>query len=165
MDEEALNALKAEIAAALTPIVWKEMDRRIREGLARIFERRGAPRPTPSPSAGEVKAEIDSGLAAARRQVRTTKPRKAPPAKTAPPAAKPVAPAKPKKGKGELSIDAIRAALTGRPDGLRSEALREQMGLDRRARRRLALVLTKAVRNGILTRKGERRTTTYALKK
>ena len=60
-------------------------------------------------------------------------------------------------------MDAVRVALTGRKDGLRSEALRQVMGLRDDQRRELAAKLTKFTAEGYLSRKGEKRTTTYTL--
>ena len=147
MDEEALTALANEISAALSPIVRKEIDRRIREGLARLFERRSAPRPSPKADAARVKAESDHGLGAARRQTRGVLGK--------------VSNAK----AGDLSLETVKAALKEHPKGLRTERLRKAMGLPDSARRRLALVLRKAVSNGELARRGQKRATTYALKR
>jgi hypothetical protein len=150
MDEEALTALTNEIATALAPMVRKEMDRRIREGLARLFERRSVPRA--KPAAAAVRTEIERGLVAARSQTRAM-----------------VGKTGKSKG-GELSLEAVKAALQdaaaqGNTKGLRTERLRMAMGLPDSARRRLALVLRKAVSNGEIARKGQKRATTYALKK
>jgi hypothetical protein len=64
-----------------------------------------------------------------------------------------------------LSLEAVKAALAGKKDGLRSEILRKEMGLKNSDRRSLAGILRKGVESGDLVQEGERRATTYALKK
>lgn len=86
-------------------------------------------------------------------------------AATPKPAASPRTTAPRKKARGDLSLDAVRAALADKPEGLLAEKLRVAMGLPDSARRRLALVLSKAVASKQLVRKGQKRGATYFLKK
>jgi hypothetical protein len=87
------------------------------------------------------------------------------PAAATKPSAAPASPRARKKARGELSLEAVRAALLDKPEGLLAEKLRVAMGLPDSARRRLALVLSKAVAAKQIVRKGQKRGATYFLKK
>ena len=136
---------------ALRPVVRKMIDAKIRDALAKQFARKPAPglSKAPAPPAPVAKAAPASAAKAA--------PAKRPATKVAKKVAKSAA-------NGELTIEAVRGALTGRPDGLRSEALRKVMGLSDKQRRPLAAKLSEWTKAGFLSRKGEKRTTTYTLK-
>jgi hypothetical protein len=143
MDEETLASLTNEIATALAPIVRKLLDEKVNDALALVFGQRSPAARATSKRAAKLPKRV--------KEARTVKPPRA------------VKVATPKRG--EISLDAIKAALQGQPMGLRTEKLRMTMGLPDSARRRLALVLRKAVVDGELSRKGQKRATTYSLKK
>lgn len=154
MDESTLAELTSGIVAALEPIVRRELLRLEREALARHFGRpQGRQTSAPAPKTAPALKAAPKRKAAS----------KGPAPKPAALAKKAAAPAK--TTRGDLSVEAIVAALTGREDGLRAEMLRKAMGLKDEQRRPLQGVLKQAVAMGLVTRKGEKRTTTYALKK
>lgn len=150
MEDQTEDEIASEIATRMAPMVLKLMRQNIKDALAQVYGRR-APRapapvaasPAPAPAAPAAKAKT----------------KKAAPSKST----KAPAPKKAAKGNGEITLDAIRAALTGRKDGLRSEALRSVMGLRDDQRRTLAARLTALTEQGYLSRKGQKRTTTYTL--
>lgn len=135
MDEELIEEAN-EIAAALAPLVQKQMQRLVHDALARRCGQR---------KASESRAAI-------------SKPKTA-----APPAARSAKRDVPKEAAEVLT--AIKDVLAGHTAGLRVEDLREALGYPGSARRRLALVLRKAVTSGDIRRKGNRRGTTYFPKK
>jgi hypothetical protein len=97
-------------------------------------------------------------------------PGRPPKAAAAPAVAKPAASAKaPKAGRGgrrssaeiESTIARIVGALKGNKSGMRSEQLQKALGIDKKD---IFGPLTKALADGKLTKKGEKRSTTYFAK-
>ena len=158
MDEDIiLNDLTSAVTAALAPTIRKLITTRDGVLLARWSAKDGVEVTIERSSAALARAfgpkePIGSFVVAgdgAADSVETTPPRRA--ARGARRAA--------------LSLEAVKTALAGKKDGLRSEILRKQMGLKNSDRRSLAGILRKGVQAGELVQKGERRATTYALKK
>ena len=143
MDDAALDELTKQITSALAPVVRKELERVIDEALAGYVRRAAAPQ---EPAPVVVPVTKRRGRAPARKVESRAKMADLPDTQKA-------------------ALAAIQAALVGHPEGLHAEKLREAMGLPGGVRRRLALVLRKAVASGGIRREGQRRGTTYFLKK
>ncbi len=132
-----MNEIRNEVVSALAPIVEKEMNRLLREAIGRRYGAR-APKV-------ERRESMKRLLA---------------------PAATPVPARAPKPGaRDAFTLEDIKAALAKAGKPLRSQALRKALGISDKARRRLATMLRTATRSGQITRRGQKKATTYSLKK
>ena len=149
MTDDLVKRVAAAVLAELGPLV----ERHLRQAMAREFGLATPPGP-PLPRGTGFAPRVVRAAQGAAKLPRPGAPRE----ESVPAEAGREAPT------DALSIEAIVTALADGPkEGLRSEVLRERLGLPDTARRRLARMLREAVASKAIARKGTKRGATFSL--